>query len=34
MNDNTLTEEVNVCILRTISSRFRYSHFVNIVEEM
>ena len=34
MNDNTLTEEVKFAILRTISSRFRYSHFVNIVEEM
>lgn len=34
MNDETLTEEVKFAMLRTISSRFKYSRFVNIVEEM
>ena len=34
MNDKTLTEEVKFAMLRTISSRFKYSRFVNIVEEM
>lgn len=34
MNDKTLTEEVKFATLRTISSRFKYSRFVNIVEEM
>lgn len=34
MDDNSLTEEVKFATLRNISSRFKYSRFVNIVEEM
>lgn len=34
LTDNQLSEEVKVASLRTISSRFRYTRFVNIVEEM
>lgn len=34
MEDKTLTEEVKFATLRSISSRFKYSRFVNIVEEM
>lgn len=34
MDDKSLTEEVKFATLRSISSRFKYSRFVNIVEEM
>lgn len=34
MDDNSLTDEVKFAMLRNISSRFKYSRFVNIVEEM
>ena len=34
LTDNQLSEEVKAASLRTISSRFRYTRFVNIVEEM
>lgn len=34
MADKTLTEEVKYAMLSNISSRFKYSAFVNIVEEM
>lgn len=34
MDDESLTEEVKFATLRNISSRFKYSCFVNIVEEM
>lgn len=34
MNDGVLTEEIKFAMLRIISSRFKYSCFVNIVEEM
>lgn len=33
MTDKTLTEDVKFAMARSISSRFKYSHFVNIVEE-
>ncbi len=33
MNDTTLSEDVKFAMLRSISSRFKYSRFVNIVEE-
>ena len=34
LNNSLLSEEVKAASLRTISSRFRYSRLVNIVEEM
>ena len=34
MNDKSLTDGVKFAMLRNISSRFKYSCFVNIVEEM
>ncbi len=34
MNDNSLSDDVKNIMLRSISSRFKYSRFVNIVEEM
>lgn len=34
MNDTTLSDDVKNVMLRSISSRFKYSRFVNIVEEM
>lgn len=34
MNDPSISEEVKFATLRIISSRFKYSRFVNIVEEM
>lgn len=34
MDDKSLTDEVKFAMLRNISSRFKYSRFVNIVEEM
>jgi predicted ATPase len=34
MHDESLTEDVRMAFLRSISSKFRYSRFVNIVEEM
>ncbi len=33
MNDNSLTEDVKFAMARSVSSRFKYSHFINIVEE-
>ncbi len=33
MNDSLLTEDVKYAMARNVSSRFSYSHFVNIVEE-
>lgn len=33
MQDNTLSDEVKYSMARSISARFSYSHFVNIVEE-
>ena len=33
MNDSQLTEDVKYAMARNVSSRFSYSHFVNIVEE-
>ena len=33
LNDDTLSEEVRKASLRTLSLRYRYSRFVNIVEE-
>lgn len=34
LNNRFLSEEVKIASLQTISSRFKYSRFVNIVEEM
>lgn len=34
MNDNSLTEDVKFAMARSVSSRFKYSHFINIVEEL
>ena len=34
MEDKSLSEDVRIVSLRSVSSRFRYSRFVNIVEEM
>ena len=34
MNDETLSDEVKMALMRSLSSRYSYSRFVNIVEEM
>ena len=34
MNDGSLTEDVKFAMARSVSSRFKYSHFINIVEEL
>lgn len=34
VKDDSLTEDVKMALLRNVSSRYRYSHFINIVEEM
>lgn len=34
MNDSTLSEDVKKAFLRNLSSKYRYSRFVNVVEEM
>lgn len=34
MNDSSLKEEIKFAMARNVSSRFTYSHFVNIVEEL